>query len=205
MSVLNELLKNPLAVGSTGAALAGIAANHTLTDRTKREKKDTDRQLEAAAVGANVAHLGYEAAKHSLRKMATLNEMIDREKAAQYAFIKGFTKAAMTSAMKSGKTTDEARELSRGALEKSAAFIERQDRITALEAAVKASDPVHTQKLEKLASVGFSEQDVQALEKMNPALLEKVAKVADQPWAFGEPSGQMTKKSGDALMDFILA
>lgn len=68
------------AIGSTGASLAGIAANHFLTERTPREKKDTDKQLAAAIVGANLAHLAL--ARHAakaLEKAAKTRRNITQE------------------------------------------------------------------------------------------------------------------------------
>lgn len=186
-----------LAVGSTGAALAGIAANHLLTDRTKREKSNVDKQLTAGIVGANAAHL-------LINKMATLQETLSREKAAQFAFVKSFTKAASFSAIQAGKTPEQARAIARASLEKAASYKARKELIENLEKIALEMDPKEVAKHEKLASLGFQEADVKALEKTNPALIEKLASATEQPWAFGEPSGTMTKAAQDPLLAFIL-
>lgn len=185
------------AVGSTGASLAGIAANHLLTDRTKHEKKNVDKQLAASAIGANAAHL-------LINKMATLQETLNREKAAQFAFVKSFTKTASLSAIKAGKSTEEARAVARAYLEKSASYKARKSLIENLEKIAFESDPKEVQKHEKLASLGFQEADVKALKQTNPALIEKLASATEQPWAFGEPSGHMTKAAMDPLLAFCL-
>ena len=137
--------------------------------------------------------------------MATLQQTLEREKAAQFAFVKSFTKTASLTALKAGKTPSEAKEFARASLEKSAAYKARKMLLENLEKIALESDPKEMQKHEKLASLGFNEDDVKTLRKTNPALLEKLANAPEQPWEFGEPSGHMTKQAQDPLMAFILS
>ena len=51
-----EIPIKTFASGSTGAAIAGLGANHFLTKRTEQQKRDTDKQLLASVLGANLMH-----------------------------------------------------------------------------------------------------------------------------------------------------
>ena len=184
------------ATGSTGAALAGIAANHLITKRTKTEKSDTDKQLAASLVGANVAHI-------LMKKMATLQETLSTEKAAQFAFVKSFTKTATLNALKAGKSREEAAEFARTALQKSAAFQSRNQLIKNLEMVAEDMQPEKRAQVEKLASMGFQETDIKDLNRTNPALVEKLASASENAWSLGQPSN-VFKQPEDPLFAFIM-
>lgn len=136
--------------------------------------------------------------------MATLQTTLLREKEAQFAFVKAFTKTATLKGVKAGKPLHQAAAEARSALEKSASFKTRKQLIADLEKIAVESDPAEKTKHEKLASLGFKEADVTTLKKVNPALLEKLASSEEMPWSFGAPSGTMTKEAQDPLLSFIL-
>ena len=78
-------------------------------------------------------------------------------------------------------------------LEKSAAVIE-----TPIVLLDKAKVELH----QKLASIGFTDEEIEAMEQMPDSVITKVASVSEQPWGLGQPSG-MRKDKTDPFLDFL--
>lgn len=69
----------------------------------------------------------------------------------------------------------------------------------AVPAKVKANDP-----LNKLASIGFSEEEISMISQLPENLMNKVASVGSQPWDMGEAVGMAHEKT-DPLLEFLLS
>lgn len=57
--------------------------------------------------------------------------------------------------------------------------------------------------MDKLANMGFTEEDLKSLREVDPVLLEKMASISSAPWEMGKAAGVAREKT-DPLLEFIL-
>ncbi len=96
------------------------------------------------------------------------------------------------------------------AFEKAAEYIEAQDEYildlekTAAEGPAQASAKVEKDSpLSKLASIGFSQEEIEMMSQLPENLITKVASAGSQPWEMGSGTGLAREKT-DPLLEFIL-
>lgn len=97
------------------------------------------------------------------------------------------------------------------ALEKIAEYIEEletenstlEKTASDVTAELKEARPFKNEVHEKLASIGFTEEEIEAMDAMPDALLTKVASVAEQPWSLGQAAGPRREKT-DPFFEFLV-
>lgn len=95
-------------------------------------------------------------------------------------------------------------------LEKTAEYIEALEAENAkLTARISTQDTVEKQAetpehLKKLANLGFTQEELEAMKDVPEKVLEKVADTAGNAWEMGKPSGP-GKPPMDPLLEFILS
>lgn len=55
----------------------------------------------------------------------------------------------------------------------------------------------------KLASIGFTDEEIEAMDQMPDTVMTKVATMSEQPWGLGEPSGMKREKT-DPFLEFLV-
>lgn len=95
-------------------------------------------------------------------------------------------------------------------LEKTAKYIEAlEEENVKLQAKISTESPEQTKQAEipeshkKLAALGFSPEEIEAMKDVPEKVLEKVADVTSQPWELGRGVGPAVKEM-DPLLSFIL-
>jgi Asp-tRNA(Asn)/Glu-tRNA(Gln) amidotransferase C subunit len=90
-------------------------------------------------------------------------------------------------------------------LEKIAEYIDEleAENSTLEKSAAENPKPYKNEVHEKLASIGFSEEEIEAMEQMPEAVMQKVASVADQPWSLGQAAGPKREKT-DPFLEFLV-
>ena len=68
---------------------------------------------------------------------------------------------------------------------------------------LKAAKPYKSEVHEKLASIGFTDEEIEQMDSMPDAVLTKVASVADQPWGLGSAAGPAREKT-DPFLEFLV-
>jgi predicted nucleic acid-binding Zn-ribbon protein len=63
----------------------------------------------------------------------------------------------------------------------------------------KAKEELH----HKLASIGFTDEEIEAMDQMPDTVMTKVATITEQPWSLGEPSGMKREKT-DPFLEFLV-
>ena len=87
-------------------------------------------------------------------------------------------------------------------LEKVAQYIEELEARPVQEVAAPA--PVITEEMSKLASLGFTPEEIHTMQEVNDALLNKVASAVSAPVEMGSPAGFPREKT-DPLLEFMLS
>lgn len=98
------------------------------------------------------------------------------------------------------------------ALEKIAEYIEEletenstlEKTATDVSAELKAAKPYKSEVHEKLASIGFTDEEIEAMDAMPDAVLTKMASVAEQPWSLGQAAGPKREKT-DPFLEFLVS
>lgn len=92
-------------------------------------------------------------------------------------------------------------------LEKAAEYIEGLEaQLEQLQAKINSS-PENEKQAEihkKLASIGFSPDEIKALDNVPDSVLDKVANVSSEPWELGRGVG-MAREKTDPLLEFLLS
>lgn len=97
------------------------------------------------------------------------------------------------------------------ALEKVAEYIEELETENSsleksaeeLQEELKEVKPYKSEVHEKLASIGFTDDEIENMESIPDTVLSKIASVAEQPWGFGEAAGPKREKT-DPFLDFLV-
>lgn len=94
-------------------------------------------------------------------------------------------------------------------LEKAAEYLaELESKVFSLTKQAENASDVEIKKapLEKLSSLGFTQEELDALRKVDSGtgLLDKVANVHSTPWGMGKAAGVVREKT-DPLLEFILS
>lgn len=153
-----------------------------------------------------------------------LNKAVELEKKAQFEYIRDFTASTIAHLMQKGVSTEQASGFAKEAcskhpnvvekvrqiaiLEKAASYIEQLEaQVANLQARVTEEEeqtarPV-SEHFQKLANIGFSEEEIRYLDSMPNELVEKVAGAVSEPWQLGKAAGVETGPS-DPLLEFIL-
>jgi len=156
---------------------------------------------------------------------ALLKQSAELEKTAQYEYIRDYTASTMAHLMKAGVPHEKAAFFAREAcmnnkdlvgiikraslLEKTAEYMaELETKIETLGVAIekKAEDskvelPEH---LQKLSNLGFSQEEIDAIQEMPNELVEKVASAVTEPWSMGKAAGVALAEE-DPLLKFIMS
>jgi len=155
-----------------------------------------------------------------------LKQASEIEKKAYADFVANFTKAGIVSLVQGGVEFEKAAEMMKQACEKNSTLALYQTHISAFEKAAeyigelegKLSElekyaeeaTVTVQKLDtnnplnKLASIGFSDDQISMISQLPENLVEKVASANSQPWEMGNAVGIPREKT-DPLLEFLLA
>lgn len=154
-----------------------------------------------------------------------LKKTVEIEKTAQYEFIKDYTASTMAHLMKAGVAHEKAASIAREAclqnanladivkraalLEKTAEYIEYLEKQvsemgTSIEKKAEAATVEVPEHLQKLASLGFSQEEISALSGVSDDLVEKVASAVSEPWSLGKAAG-VSGMPSDPLLDFCLS
>ena len=154
-----------------------------------------------------------------------LNKSAELEKQAYYDYVKAFASSGISSLVSGGVGFEKAAQLMKtaceqdpkiinlgmnaNAFEKAAEYVaELEDKVTSLEKIagqyehqeiIETSEP-----LQKLASIGFTQEDIEFLSTLPENLLEKVASSNSAPWELGSGVG-MAREKTDPLLDFIMS
>lgn len=147
------------------------------------------------------------------------------EKQAHEEYIKDFTSSTIAHLVEGGVDEKKAQLLAKEAclrdesliksvsravvLEKTAEYIQAleeenvklQAKISVQPIEKEAEQPEH---LKKLAQLGFSDEELEALKDVPSKVLEKVAGAAGEPWEMGKGVGPAVKQM-DPLLEFILS
>lgn len=154
-----------------------------------------------------------------------LNKAGELEKKAYVDFASNFTKAGIVGLVQGGKSFEEATGLMKQACEANvkligltaniAAFEKAAEYIAELEAKVeeltKQASEVKTSveiidedsPLSKLASAGFSKEEIEMMASLPENLIQKVASTNTQPWDMGGGVGTAREKT-DPFLEFLL-
>lgn len=92
-------------------------------------------------------------------------------------------------------------------LEKTAAYVESLEALVdELQAKINTSPETEKQAEihKKLGSIGFTEEEIEALSNVPEDLLNKVASVSSEPWELGKGVGFAREKT-DPLLEWILS
>jgi hypothetical protein len=153
-----------------------------------------------------------------------LKQASDFEKKACSEFITGFTQSGIMSLVKGGVAFEKAAEMIKQACETNPTLISHMTNMTAFEKAaeyigelevkldemtkvageatiaVQAADEKNP--LNKLASVGFTKEEIEMMSQLPENLIEKVASNNSKPWDMGNAVG-MSRENTDALLEFL--
>ena len=146
-----------------------------------------------------------------------INTAAELEKKAYFEYVKGFSSSGISALAKGGMKVEdaigvvkEACEKDSGAyklkgtaalLEKAAAYInDLEVELSGLrkEASISESEP-----LNRLASMGFSPEEIAHMSSLPENLITKVASAQDKPWEMGGGSGFAREKT-DPFLEFLL-
>lgn len=56
---------------------------------------------------------------------------------------------------------------------------------------------------DKLASIGFTDEEIEAMDQMPKSVMTKMASISEQPWTLGEPTGVKREKT-DPFLEFLV-
>ena len=154
-----------------------------------------------------------------------LTKAAETEKQAQFGYIRDFTASTIAHLMKGGVSIETASGFAKEACSKDPVLVEKVRQIAILEkaaeyitgleteltalrekVAAEAKEPATPkvpEHMQKLANIGFSEEELAYLNSMPNELIEKVASVTSEPWQLGSASGAEAPPS-DPLLDFLL-
>lgn len=153
-----------------------------------------------------------------------LTKIASQEKKAYYDYVKAFSSAGIAALVRGGVEFEKAAGIVKEAcgkdlkisqladtvqvFEKTASYVlDLENQVSSLEkiagkleteAKIEHSDP-----LSKLASVGFTQEELEHMSHLPENLIEKVASQGSQPWEMGAGVGFQREKT-DALLEFIL-
>lgn len=146
------------------------------------------------------------------------------EKKAYFEYVKSFSSAGITALAKGGVPIDEASSLIKvacqndsraSALKNSSLIFEKAaEHVTTLEAELaefkKFAEDVETDRkidestpMSKLATLGFTKEELTYMNSLPENLVTKVASIGSQPWEMGGGVGVPREKT-DPLLEFIL-
>lgn len=158
--------------------------------------------------------------------VALLNKALELEKKAYIDYVTSFSSSGIAALVKGGVAFEKAASLIQEAcssdgkaqslasniaiFEKVAEYIDQQDaRIQELEkSASEIKQEVESRidpenPLNKLASIGFSKEEIEMMAELPDNLLTKVASANSQPWELGGGAGFPREKT-DPILEFIL-
>ena len=75
---------------------------------------------------------------------------------------------------------------------------------SASESSGNDTKPYKNEVHEKLASIGFTPEEIEAMDSMPEATIQKIASAADQPWSLGQGTGPKREKT-DAFLEFLVS
>lgn len=153
-----------------------------------------------------------------------LTKSAELEKQAYYNYIKSFSSAGISALVKGGMKFDTAAGYVKAAAMKDVTITRMGEKvqvlektaeyITSLEVRVEglekiAAEHAVTEKvtdsepLSKLATLGFSKDEVEQIASLPEDLIQKMASVGSKPWELGAGTGMQRDKT-DPLLEFIL-
>ena len=162
--------------------------------------------------------------------MSTIVELLqsaaEMEKKAYYDYVKAFASSGISTLVKGGVGFDKAAQLmkescekdtkikqlglSASAFEKAAEYVtELEDKVTELEkiagAFVHQEEVSQSKPLSKLASIGFTQEEIEHMTSLPENLIEKLASSTGgaKPWEMGSGAG-MSREKTDPLLEFML-
>jgi hypothetical protein len=160
-----------------------------------------------------------------MNTLELLKQASELEKKAYADFVTNFTQAGIVSLVKGGVAFEKAAEMMKQACESNKTLTGFQTNALAFEKAAEyigelegqvaeltkvAGEAVETaQKLDesnplnKLASIGFSDEEIAMMAQLPHNLIEKVATTNSSPWEMGGAVGVAREKT-DALLEFLL-
>lgn len=151
-----------------------------------------------------------------------LKQAASMEKKAYTEYVTSFTSAGIATLVKGGVSFEKAAELIKAAceqdskalqlstghvaFEKAAEYIEQLEvKVGDLEkSAEKAEEVKESEPMNKLASIGFTKEELEMMAQLPENLMTKVASAATEPWNMGSGAGVPREKT-DALLEFILS
>lgn len=158
--------------------------------------------------------------------VALLNKTLELEKKAYVDYVTSLSSSGIAALVKGGVAFEKAASLIKEAcdadakaqslasnisvFEKIAEYIDQQDaRIQELEKSASETketvesliDPANP--LNKLASIGFTKEEIEMMSELPENLLTKVASANSQPWEMGGGAGIPREKT-DPMLEFIL-
>lgn len=149
---------------------------------------------------------------------------VELEKKAYFEYVKSFSGSSIATLVQGGIAFDRAAELTKqacevdaravgmlstiAAFEKVAEYVEQlevkvselEKSAGVLEAEVKAAT---SEPLNKLASIGFTKEEIEQISMLPENLQEKVASVNSQPWEMGAGAGIPREKT-DPMLEFLI-
>lgn len=149
---------------------------------------------------------------------------VELEKKAYFEYVKSFSGSSIAALVQGGVAFEKAAELTKQACEENPravsmlsdieVFEKIAEYIEELEAKVEILEKsageletevkiANSEPLNKLASIGFSEEEIAQISMLPENLQEKVASVNAQPWEMGSGVGIPREKT-DPLLEFIL-
>jgi hypothetical protein len=160
--------------------------------------------------------------------MSKIIELLEKaaslEKKAYYDYVKSFSSSSIASLVKSGVSFDKASSLVKEAcesnprvkalstsvltFEKMAEYIKETE--TKLDELEKIAEKVEIEEkiessepLNKLAKIGFTQEEIEKISELPENLISKVASVGSKPWELGSGVGIPREKT-DPLLEFLL-
>lgn len=154
-----------------------------------------------------------------------LSQAAELEKKAYFEYVKSFSSAGIAALVKGGISLEKAASVIKEACQKdtkairlseaSNLFEKVAEHVTNLETKLseleKFAEKVEETKaieestpLNKLASIGFSKEELAYMNSLPENLIEKVASIGGKPWEMGGAVGVAREKT-DPLLEFILS
>ena len=153
-----------------------------------------------------------------------LTKSAELEKKAYYDYIKAFASSGISSLVRGGVSFEKAAQLMKVACEQDSkisalgvnvqAFEKASEYISELESKVSSLEKMagmyeHKEEIEtsaplqKLASIGFTAEEIEYMSTLPENLIEKVASSNSAPWEMGSGVG-ISREKTDPLLEFIL-
>lgn len=154
-----------------------------------------------------------------------LSQAAELEKKAYFEYVKSFSSSGIATLVKGGVSLEKAASLVKEACQKDAKAIRLSEasnlfekvaeHVAELEAKLeeleKFAEKVEEEKtieestpLNKLASIGFTKEELAYMNSLPDNLVEKVASIGNKPWEMGVGVGVAREKT-DPLLEFILS